>query len=1519
MKIKHILIFLILLTCLIGAVSAAEDVGTDTLDVATDDTVAISDVQEEVDEVVSTEPATDDTLQAQENQEELKAGTKTVEVNDFNELTTAINGAVTDSENDTYVINLNPGTYTPSAATTLNSGKNTPNIIINGNGQTITSTKKLTFANGCNIIINDITFEGSIANSNSVITLNKVTLDNTVTTDDDLKIIDSTINKKITNNLKNLEIINSTLNAEIANNGNVTIDELSVAGSNIKLSGTGKVYTNNTNIIAALESKKIFVGSHSFENENMDLEGYFNYGTLSFINCSITSKHANIGVNGFRSYGNLFIINSTSDVYLRPLNGNVTVENSILGYKIIMDSAASLIIDDDTGFISDFYMDNSKGTVISNNPKIFKYFSSLEGNYVIRDSEISGQKTYSGNITLINCTISQNGNTVTITNNGNLTVINSTIIGIIRNYANLILINSSMESTGKIQNYGFLTVNKTILTSIGNYGILVIPIDEDKEVEEVYGPNLSITNFNSEGMGVIETNDMSKIFPYMHKCYQEMTVALGTFDKKLENFGILTIENTTLTNENIYNEGTLILKNTTVIGVLSNAGLLELRNVTINGMLINRNTKVYGGAKVDPTSIISDDTQFGEEFVFQYTAGTVITNNTEKFAEYMTSYQGNVVLTNKTIINYKINYGNLTLNNCKINSLITNYQNLTLNNCTINSNIVNNGRLIIDENTVFADNVEITGSGEIIIDDISRILPYISVINGNYVISDKVLSKTYTFYGTLTLNNCTITGSDNVNYATLILNKCTVDVGADNTFLTNLQTVHVSSDTTIHGKINDLTNGVIYENLPQNVPKTYIITQDSIKYFIDITGLNTIINPGDILDIRGRILLNNSLRINKPVNIISSTKDGYIDLNTTSGDYFGNSQGNSFIIEYNGAYTNITGVYFHNTQLWIYGTHHVTFDNVSVVVDNQRIGSGVGILSIREGSSYVTVKNSYLHTTENQGSSTLVLALADYCTIENNTIEGDGFVGNLIYLTTYNVVSVPSGMYNSHNKIINNRIRGPEKTTSTCYGICISGFDNLVENNTINYAGYGIMFQWGSGVTGTETAGNESLVGSGENIVRNNKLYGGCGINAGDLIYNNYMEGTLSVDNAKAYNNTANRLTVGPNAEIYNNTISGEVTFTDSAKNSIIDNNNIRGNVEIPTTATNITLSNNNIIGSVTLDGSFNNITNNKIMTSNDYAIFSNKLGVNNTLTDNYMVANGKVGADAVSLRDESNTIQDSTLATNIIVTAPSEVTVNNAVQITIKLTDKNGNPISAAQVTVTTSAGSEVVNITNGQAVYQYTPKAVGQDTISVKFTGNASLYQSSNSVSVKVVAQQSVQPKAPVIKITAKKNAKVDYGFTYKVRITSDGKSVGAGKQVTLKIAGKTLKAKTDKNGYATFTLAVKPKTYTGTVTYNKLSQKYGLTVKNVIVAKNTNVKKSAKKPTVKVTLKTSAKKPIKNKKITIKINGKKITVKANKKGVVTFNIKKIVKKLKAGKKYKYQVIYGKNTVTKTLKVIK
>lgn len=1542
MKVKKITLILALfmvLVCCLGAVSAAEDAGSDVAasdDVSVDEAVGEIDsndesisANEQADNVDDTNSAlsaqqNNDTssepiLEEQNNQEPLKSGTKTVDVTSYEELVNTINSAVEDSENNIYIINLNSGSY-KKPTTTLNPGNYHPKIIINGNHQILYDNPSifgtLDIKNMCEIEINNLTFRHGLKSYVNLF-LDNVTLYSTMTSysGNNLTIQNMILTKKITNNgnliigenvsfnggsiggsgkvitddeeailpymtayngdyiikdttistartnYGNLIIKNTTINAKITNKGNLTICDDVVLGSSFTLVNTGNLTSNKTELA---DYVTIYEGNNIITGKNINVEKT-NNGNLTIINSNINAKITNNGnltlsndisnpsfdiVNNgnlildnltintiIRNYGSItignnvtygdnflitisdnVITNGTTNIasHLVVLNGDYTIGNTtdtsshdnygILTYinstitgairnygsiifknstinSRIQSTSGTLTFEDDVIFGSNFALIGNAQIIINDVNKIVPYMNIYSGDYLIENLTISQEKTNTKNLTIRNSILNAK-----FTNEGNLTIENSTI--------------------NQISNTGIVTIiNSTINNTLENNGILIIGDNI------IIGSKCLIT-----GSGKVIADNINEIFPYINTFAGEAVIELGNYNKPIQNSGNLTIENSTLS-ENIFNwqNGYLTLKNSTIMTYVQNMGILECLNSTLNNTIVNTGTL-----------IISDDTIIGENFKLQG-KGSLIINDThpayQDLLDFVTVYSGNIVLNNKTIDAPKTNKGTLALNNC-----------------TIDSTINNMGRIIIDDDTVFGTNAKITGDGEIVINDISKILPIIDAINGNYVIEDAILTKSYIFDDMVTLINCTITNPENINYGTLILKNCTVDVGTDNTFLTNYGTVTISKDTKIIGKIDDLVDGVIDEG----APKTWVVNDRTINIYFDEDGyLTSRVNPGDTLDIRGTIKLKKSLIINKPVNIISSTKDAYIDLNTTGGSYFGENPGSCFSITKDGAYTNVTGIYFHNTQLWIYNTHHVTLDGISAVVEDQRVGSGVGQTSIRENSSYITVKNSYFYTKDNGGSSTLVLAWANYCTLENNTIVGVGEVGNLLYLTTYNV-DIPQGsIVNSYNKIINNRITGPDQAAGICFGICICGYGNLVDNNTLTYSGQGIMFQWGSGVTGVEQ--DESLIGSGDNIVSNNKLYGGCGVEAGDIVYNNYMEGKLSVRaNSTAYNNTATGLSVGPNSKAYNNTISGKVTFNAAAKDATIENNTIKGDIEIPSTVTNVTLKGNEITGSIILDGSNNKISNNRITTTGEYAVYSNKLGKNNNLTDNYMVANGKVGNDAVSLRDPSNVIASAGVATKVEVSVPGEVTVNKTVQVTVKLTDANGNPIDG-QVTVSSALGSETVNVTKGTGVYQYTPKAIGEDTISVKFAGKDTFYLSSNSSNVKVVAEQQKTPVKPAAKTV------VSLSF------------VKAPKKVSKKAKKLILSAKLKING--------------------KLA---------------------------------------KGKKLTFKFKGKTFKVKTNKKGVAKLTIKskvlkKLLKKVKAGKKVKYQVSYGKKTVKKTLKVKK
>ena len=173
---------------------------------------------------------------------------------------------------------------------------------------------------------------------------------------------------------------------------------------------------------------------------------------------------------------------------------------------------------------------------------------------------------------------------------------------------------------------------------------------------------------------------------------------------------------------------------------------------------------------------------------------------------------------------------------------------------------------------------------------------------------------------------------------------------------------------------------------------------------------------------------------------------------------------------------------------------------------------------------------------------------------------------------------------------------------------------------------------------------------------------------------------------------------------------------------------------------------------------------------------------------------------------------------------------------------------------------------------------------------------------------------------KITENKDITVDYdgGKYFSVKIISaDGKVAASGVSVKFTINGKSTTVTTDKDGIAKIKITDVPKKYTMTTTFNGNSVKNTVTVKQVLKAKKVTVKKTAKKFTLKATLKINGKK-VKGKKITFKFNGKTYKAKTNKKGIAKVTIKKnVIKKLKKGKKYTVKVTYKKDTIKTTFKV--
>ena len=277
-------------------------------------------------------------------------------------------------------------------------------------------------------------------------------------------------------------------------------------------------------------------------------------------------------------------------------------------------------------------------------------------------------------------------------------------------------------------------------------------------------------------------------------------------------------------------------------------------------------------------------------------------------------------------------------------------------------------------------------------------------------------------------------------------------------------------------------------------------------------------------------------------------------------------------------------------------------------------------------------------------------------------------------------------------------------------------------------------------------------------------------------------------------------------------------------------------------------------------------------------------------------------------------------------VTLTKEVSVASNVPdnaFTIPDTAKDGEPLTYSinlpsdakgYLEVDVDGKKYVAPLENGSASISVPGLSAGDHNVTVSYTGDGKYSPVTKSMAMNV--------SAPVYKITNNNNVAAIYSANanYKVLITKDGKAVGAGESVVITFNGKKTTVKTDSKGYATLKLntQMKVKTYTVTAEYKGVKVSNKVTIKHVIKAKNVSVKKSKKVNKIKVKTNKVNGKFLKGKKLTLKIKGKKIKAKINKKGVATFKVKKsVLKKLKVGKKYKYTVTYGKDTVTKKLKV--
>ena len=206
----------------------------------------------------------------------------------------------------------------------------------------------------------------------------------------------------------------------------------------------------------------------------------------------------------------------------------------------------------------------------------------------------------------------------------------------------------------------------------------------------------------------------------------------------------------------------------------------------------------------------------------------------------------------------------------------------------------------------------------------------------------------------------------------------------------------------------------------------------------------------------------------------------------------------------------------------------------------------------------------------------------------------------------------------------------------------------------------------------------------------------------------------------------------------------------------------------------------------------------------------------------------------------------------------------------------------------------SNVLLLGNDGSLSEFTELDIpGNVTVTADRDGFVQLSFSKGKLEVKIV------PKTKIVSKNLVKYYKQSKQF--KVRVYgADGKPA-VGKFVNFTIGKNTYKVRTDKSGYATLKINMKPGKYTVITKFEDVKVKNKITVKTTLITKNKSkkVKKSAK---FKIKVLNSKGKAYKNQLVKVKFKGKTYKLKTNKKGIAIF---KIPKNLKVGK-YKIKTTY-------------
>ena len=381
---------LVMLLVTVGAVCATDDANsTIATDTTVSDATTVTDITSDNVTAKSIQTTSNDnnvdTKTVEKEEKELKKETTTVNVNDY----TSLYNAIRDSNDEELIINLEEGTYNIPWETWYFTNENLKKVTINGNNNTLTGST-LTLSNSFELVINNVQMDNNLAINNvKNVTINFSSINSyTFTNNANTSIINSIIPDKsssITNN-GNLSLFNSSINRGISNQANskLIISDNTKLERLFKLDGAGDVITNQS----VLQYYSTYNGEITIENVNLT-SSKTNNGNLHLINVNITTYFSN--------------------------KGELTIEKSYIGSTI--SNQGTLNISDDTTF-GTFFIINNNGNIISNINRLIPYYQTYTGNNNIENALVTGSaRTNNGNLTIKNSTLN-----TSISNNGVLII-----------------------------------------------------------------------------------------------------------------------------------------------------------------------------------------------------------------------------------------------------------------------------------------------------------------------------------------------------------------------------------------------------------------------------------------------------------------------------------------------------------------------------------------------------------------------------------------------------------------------------------------------------------------------------------------------------------------------------------------------------------------------------------------------------------------------------------------------------------------------------------------------------------------------------------------------------------------------------------------------------------------------------------------------------------------------------------------------------------------------------------------